>query len=321
MCYTEFGRQPRHRPRQRCEAAHRRALGFRRARLGRRVAAQTSGHSEVGVLAVCVIGVERERLEERLMVDQLLGHHTRDTDHREAAVAELLGLHGRELLGTGGFEAERIEANVARVISRAQLEEVAGARLHPAAPRAPRLRHADRQREQRQHGPRDLLQLVVGRTGDLAAPDDGRGPLADEVAHRCDHGDAAVLHFGFAVAPHVVQWHAIPREADRVKRAHRSDSAGQAVAEAIRLGHPSVQRRADVALARLDARRDRRQRRAQVGVVCGVDGSQLALGFQSGAATRQRRRDVRRRRRREEKVGQAHRRGAWVTEVHGCFER
>ena len=67
-----------------------------------------------------LVGVGAERLEEegRLADDSDAGHvlldgEADDGDHREAAVLELLGLHGEPVGGGGGVQAEGIETEVA----------------------------------------------------------------------------------------------------------------------------------------------------------------------------------------------------------------
>ena len=57
-----------------------------------------------------------ERLEDGLVVHELLGEEARGREHREAAVLELLRLHLGELGRVRGLEAERVEADVARVV-------------------------------------------------------------------------------------------------------------------------------------------------------------------------------------------------------------
>merc|ERR1719258_1019680 len=58
-------------------------------------------------------------LEELLARDELLDDHAGDADHGEAAVVELLRLHLLELGGRLGLEAERVEAEVAVLVVRA----------------------------------------------------------------------------------------------------------------------------------------------------------------------------------------------------------
>merc|ERR1711990_1146604 len=60
------------------------------------------------------------RLEELGTRRQLLPDHAGDADHSEPAVVELLGLHLPELGRAGRLEAERVEAEVARLRVGAQ---------------------------------------------------------------------------------------------------------------------------------------------------------------------------------------------------------
>ena len=74
----------------------------------------------------------------RVARDGLLREEARGGDHAEAAVRELLLLHGAELGRVGRLEAERIEADVSgviRVTERPQLGPVS-VRLLPAFDRA-----------------------------------------------------------------------------------------------------------------------------------------------------------------------------------------
>ena len=57
-----------------------------------------------------------ERLEDGLVVHELLGEEARGREHGQAAVLELLRLHLGELGRVRGLEAERVEADVAGVV-------------------------------------------------------------------------------------------------------------------------------------------------------------------------------------------------------------
>tara|TARA_B100000459_G_scaffold66963_1_gene36936 strand:+ start:223 stop:543 length:321 start_codon:yes stop_codon:yes gene_type:complete len=69
-----------------------------------------------GDLRVVEEDEELEGLEDRLVVDELLGEEARGREHGQAAVLELLRLHLGELGRVRGLEAERVEADVARVV-------------------------------------------------------------------------------------------------------------------------------------------------------------------------------------------------------------
>merc|ERR1719213_799678 len=78
------------------------------------------------------------------VVGELLRDETGDREHGEAAVLELLGLDLSELGAVGGLEAERVEADVARVV--VVVEEVLAldlARRRPAGLGARGLDDAD----------------------------------------------------------------------------------------------------------------------------------------------------------------------------------
>merc|ERR1719263_1859545 len=59
-----------------------------------------------------------ERLEPRRLRHGLLREEARGGEHREPAVLQLLGLHLAEAGLVLGLEAERVEAEVARVVAR-----------------------------------------------------------------------------------------------------------------------------------------------------------------------------------------------------------
>lgn len=52
--------------------------------------------------------------EDLRRLNELLHEHTGDADHGQAAVVELLGLHGGERVIVGGLDAEGVEAEVPR---------------------------------------------------------------------------------------------------------------------------------------------------------------------------------------------------------------
>ena len=57
-----------------------------------------------------------ERLEDGLVVHELLGEEARGREHGQSPVLELLRLHLGELGRVRGLEAERVEADVAGVV-------------------------------------------------------------------------------------------------------------------------------------------------------------------------------------------------------------
>merc|ERR1719502_1022319 len=84
--------------------------------------------------------------EDSLLVHLLLHDETHGGEHGKAAVLQLLGLHLRELLRVGRLEAERVEANVSRVVVKVELTTevlLDLRRRHPADKRAIELGERD----------------------------------------------------------------------------------------------------------------------------------------------------------------------------------
>merc|ERR1719453_1608756 len=137
-------------------------------------------------------------LEELAAADELLDHHAGDADHGEAAVVQLLGLHLGELLGVGGLEARRVEAEVAGdVVGADGPRLVAGRALE--GENAEDLDDRDEEDDGRPEGlQRRLLEGDVRRHVDAAA-EERVELLGDRVAEGGEHGDAAVLDLDLAV--------------------------------------------------------------------------------------------------------------------------
>ena len=55
------------------------------------------------------------------LLHQLLGDHTRSSKHSKATILQLLGLHSGKLFSVRGFQAQRIEANITRIVVILQL--------------------------------------------------------------------------------------------------------------------------------------------------------------------------------------------------------
>merc|ERR1719152_107482 len=107
--------------------------------------------------------LEAERVVDGQVVDELLRDEAGDGEHRDAAVLELLGLHGLVLGRVRGLEAQRVEPDVARVVRLLQLEErlAGGGRGgHPADLGACRLADADDDGEELEEGRGRLADVV-----------------------------------------------------------------------------------------------------------------------------------------------------------------
>jgi hypothetical protein len=145
-----------------------------------------------------------EVLEDSLSVGELLGHESRGGKHGEAAVLELLGLHGDELGRVLGLEAEGVEAEVAGDVVGAEEAglvdgDVAGA--HPAPLGAVELDLGNGEDEGRPERSGDLGQVGDGRALDGGIEEEARSldGLADKESDGGQHGDAAVRELGLAV--------------------------------------------------------------------------------------------------------------------------
>ena len=164
----------------------------------------------------------------RLAGDGLLREETCRGNHREAAVGELLLLHEAELLGARGLEAKRIEAQVARVVARAQrglslrlrAVELAEARLD-----AEGLRRADGTSHDDPEPDRELRDLIDRRAA--VAREEGVELLLHEEAERGEHRNAAMGELGLAVAVDLELGLAL-EEAGRVEIARRAEVAREA---------------------------------------------------------------------------------------------
>merc|ERR1711943_79408 len=118
-------------------------------------------------------------------VDELLGDHAGDGDHRDAAVVDLLELHVVEpglVLALG--EVEGIEGVLPRVLD------------------AGGLNGEDEGAEETPEEAGDLLKVVDGGAGDLGVEEEGGALdlLADEEAERGEHGNTAVGDLDVSVA-------------------------------------------------------------------------------------------------------------------------
>ena len=69
-----------------------------------------------GDLRVVEEDQQLERLEDGLVVHELLGEEARGREHGQSPVLELLRLHLSKGLGVRGLEAEGVEADVAGVV-------------------------------------------------------------------------------------------------------------------------------------------------------------------------------------------------------------
>mmetsp|Transcript_7566 Transcript_7566/g.25880 ORF Transcript_7566/g.25880 Transcript_7566/m.25880 type:complete len:288 (-) Transcript_7566:35-898(-) len=171
---------------------------------------------------------EAEGLEDGLVVDELLRDEAGRREHREAAVLELLRRHLVELGGVRGLEAQGVEADVAGVVVLVELADgraVLGER--PALERAVHLEAADGEGADLEEGGvllADLGEVVDGRALDVREERVER--LGDEEAEHREHGDAAVLRLGLAVAADVVVA-GVDGEARGVPLAHGRQAAGQ----------------------------------------------------------------------------------------------
>jgi hypothetical protein len=156
-------------------------------------------------LQVAVAEFERNVSRQEVQaVDEFLRNHTRDGNHGDAAVVELLQAQHVELFSRlAGAEAERVEVEVARGVAILQQEQLVGlarilpARLHTAG-LSERDDRTDREPERRRH----LLEVVHRRTGDLRVEQKGRAfdLFANQETNRCEHGHAAVRELSLAVA-------------------------------------------------------------------------------------------------------------------------
>merc|ERR1719337_201792 len=139
-----------------------------------------------------------------LLGDGLLREKARCRDHREARVGELLLLHGAELHPVLRCEAERVEADLARLVARAERGlglELLAVELAEGDVDAVGLGRADTGGHDRPEPVRELRDLVD--RGAAVAGEERVELLLDEEAERREHADAAVRELGLAVAVHL----------------------------------------------------------------------------------------------------------------------
>merc|ERR1711943_41644 len=137
-------------------------------------------------------------------VDELLGDHAGDGDHRDAAVVDLLELHVVEpglVLALG--EVEGVEGVVTGGVVGLEEEELVG--IEGVLPRVLDAGGLDGEDEGAEETPEeagDLLEVVDGGAGDLGVEEEGGALdlLADEEAERGEHGNAAVGDLDVSVA-------------------------------------------------------------------------------------------------------------------------
>merc|ERR1719324_1887147 len=134
-----------------------------------------------------------------LAVDELLRDEARDREHGEAAVLQLLRGHHLELRRIGRLEAERIEADVTRVVVVREEAVAPGAllrRLHPAVERAVELRERDGEGEALEEDGvdgADLVEVADRRADVLVGLDEEEvRALLREKAEDGEHAHAAL---------------------------------------------------------------------------------------------------------------------------------
>ncbi len=197
----------------------------------------------VWVLAVVYLGVKVDRFEDGSVVDEFLGAHTGPSKHCQSSVLEFSVLHVSESGGVGGLEAERIESDVTGVIVVSELPQGSGPRtkvgLDPSDLCSSEFGGSNGRGEQGKGRKRNLLQLVVGRSGQTEGSSEG---FTDEVSDGSHHGNTAVHDFGLAVALDFVQSDSIARESNGVKVSGGRKSSGESKARKAFVGNPSVDR-------------------------------------------------------------------------------
>ena len=175
------------------------------------------------------------------MVDEFLRAHTGPSKHCQSSVLEFSGLHVSESLGVGWLEAEWIESEVTGVVVVSELPQGSGPRtkvgFDPSDLCSSEFGGSDGSGEQGEGRKRDLLQLVVGRSGQTEGSSEG---FADEVSDAGHHGNTTVHDFGLAVALDFVQSDSVARESDRIKVSGRRKSSRESKARKALVGNPSV---------------------------------------------------------------------------------
>ena len=156
-------------------------------------------------LQVAVAELERNVSRQEVQaVDEFLRDHTRDGNHGDAAVVELLQAQHVELFSRlAGAEAERVKVEVARGVAILQQEQLVGlARILPALLHAGGLSERDDRTDREPERRRHLLEVVHRRTGDLRVEQKGRAfdLFANQETNRGEHGHAAVRELSLAVA-------------------------------------------------------------------------------------------------------------------------
>merc|ERR1719261_504689 len=172
--------------------------------------------------------------------DGLLREEAGRGDHGEAAVRELLLLHQAELLRVLRLEVERVKAEVAGVVARAERGlglELLAVELAEAEVDAEGLGGADAARHDGPEPHRQLRDLV--NRGAAVGREERVELLLHEEAGRGEHRDAAVGELGLAVAVDLELGLAL-EEARRVPLAEHVGAAGQAVRELVLLGRGRV---------------------------------------------------------------------------------
>merc|ERR1719478_1058508 len=163
--------------------------------------------------------------------DGLLQQEGGGGEHGEAAVRELLLLHLAELGGVLGLEAERVEAEVARVVAGAEgglRLELLAVQLTEAGLDAERLGGADAAEHHEPDGRGQLQDLLDG--GAAVGGEERVELLLHDEAKRSQHRHAAVRQLRLAEAEHLELALAL-HEAGRVPLAEDVAATGQAVGE------------------------------------------------------------------------------------------
>merc|ERR1719235_2092834 len=136
-----------------------------------------------------------------LLGDRFLRKEARRRDHREARVGELLLLHDAELFRVLRRKAERVEADLARHVARAERGlglELLAIELAEGNVDAVGLGQADAAAHDDPEPDRELRDLVD--RGAAVAREKRVELLLDEEAERSEHADAAMRELGLAVA-------------------------------------------------------------------------------------------------------------------------
>lgn len=162
---------------------------------------------DVGIESRGKGALEAKVLKDSLSVDKLLHNHTGSSQHSQAAVVDLLGLHLSEGLGILGFEAQGIEAKVSVDVTRSELRSglVVGVTslllLHclPSVANVVALNEGnqanDEGGETKASEGIGLLELVDGGANDLVTVEGSAelDLLTNDDAQGCKHGKASVL--------------------------------------------------------------------------------------------------------------------------------